>query len=74
MKEPVSLDLFPSDVCPSSDDFAVVVRSRSLLREKFLFYITPLASRNAYARHVLSMRSMSARGVLDELGGLGGVW
>ena len=74
MKEPVSLDLFPSDVCLPSVEFASLLASNAKLREKLIFYITPLASRNAYARHVLSLRSMSARDVLDQLGGLGGVW
>ena len=74
MKEPVSLDLFPSDVCVSSVEFAALLARNAQLREKLVFYITPLASRNAYARHVLSLRSMSARDVLDQLGGLGGVW
>lgn len=68
------IELFSVDTCPSKDVFAISARRRLLLREKFLFYITPLASRNAYARHVLSLRSMSARDVLDELGGLGGAW
>lgn len=68
------IELFSADTCPSKDVFAIYARSRLLLRQKLLFYITPLSSRNAYARHVLSLRSMSARDVLDELGGLGGVW
>ncbi len=74
MKVPVSLDLFPADVCFSSVDYAALLAKNAALREKLIFYITPLASRNAYARHVLGMRSMSARDVLDQLGGFGGVW
>ena len=74
MKEPVSLDLFPSDVCLSSVEFASLLTSNAVLREKLLFYITPLLSRNAYARHVRTLRFMWARDVLDSLGGLGGVW
>lgn len=74
MKAPVSLDLFPSDVCLSSVDYAALFAKRAALREKLIFYITTLASRNAYARYVLAMRSMWARDVLDQLGGLGGVW
>ncbi len=74
MKEPVSLDFFLSDVCPSSVDHAALVVKNSALREKFIFYITPLTSRNAYARFVVAMRSSWARDVLDQLGGLGGVW
>ena len=68
------IDLFPLDTCPAQDVFAIYARSRLLLREMFLFYITPLSSRNAYARLVLSLRSLSARELLDELGGLGGAW
>ena len=74
MKEPVSLDLFPSDVCLPSDDYAALLASKVKLRERLIFYITPLASRNAYARYVLALRSSFARDVLDQLGGLGGVW
>jgi len=72
--EPISLDLFPSHVCLSSVEFASLLARNAQLREKLVFYITPLASRNAYARHVLALRSLSARDVLDDLGGLGGVW
>ena len=74
MKESVSLNLFPSDVCLPSVEFASLLASNAKLREKLIFYITPLASRNAYARHVLGMRSLWARDVLFQLGGLGGVW
>ncbi len=74
MKEPVSLDLFPSDVLLSSVDCAALLAKNAALHEKLIFYVTPLASRNAYARHVSGMRSMWARDVLDQLGGLGGVW
>ena len=74
MKEPVSLDLFPVDVCVSSADYRVLLAKNVELREKLIFYITPLASRNAYARYVLALRSMWARDVLHALGGLGGVW
>ena len=74
MKEPVSLDLFPADVCLPSVEFASLLASNAKLREKLIFYITPLASCNAYSRHVLGMRSMWARDVLHALGGLGGVW
>lgn len=74
MKEPVSLDLFPPDVCPSSVDHAALVVKNAALRERLIFYITPLASRNAYPRHVYYMRLRWARDVLDQLGGLGGVW
>ena len=74
MKEPVSLDLFPPEVCPTDFEFASLLASNANLRENLIFYITPLASRNAYARYVLALRSMWARDVLHALGGLGGVW
>lgn len=74
MKEPVSLDLFPSDVCISSAEHAALLANNAALREKLIFYITPLASHSAYARNVHVMRFMWARDVLDRLGGLGGVW
>ena len=74
MTEPVSLDLFPSDVCLSSVEFSSLLAGNAQLRAKLLFYITPLPSRNAYARHVRVMRSLWARHVLFMLGGLGGVW
>ena len=74
MKEPVSLDLFPPEVCLPSVEHSALLASNASLREKLLFYITPLASRNAYARYVLGLRSMWARDVLFQLGGLGGVW
>ena len=74
MKAPVSLELFPSDLCLSSIEYAALLARNAKLREKLIFYITPLVSRNAYSRHVLALRSRFARGVLDQLGGLGGVW
>ena len=74
MKEPESLDLFPVDILPSSVAFATLSSRNAALREQLIFYITPLASRNAYARHVAGLRSMWAGDVLFKLGGLGGVW
>ena len=74
MKEPVSLDLFPDDVLPSFVASPIIPDHLVVLRDKLRFYIISLTAKNAYARHVASLRSMWARQVLEQLGGLGGVW
>ncbi|MEY2336373.1 hypothetical protein [Acidithiobacillus ferrianus] len=74
MKEPISLDLFFDDVCPSASDYLARVNELIALRNRFIFLVTPLSSQNSFARRCQFINRSCAVDVLQQLGGLGGVW
>ena len=67
MKEPVSLDLFPDDVCPTDFEFVRVL----LARRRFMDVLESLSDRTSRR---FPMQLVEARVSLCRLGGLGGVW
>lgn len=67
MKEPVSLDLFPPEICPSDFEFVRV----ALLRRDFMDVLVLLSDRTSRR---FPMWLVDARASLHRLGGLGGVW
>ena len=67
MKEPVSLDLFPPEVCPTDFEFVRVL----LARRRFMDVFELLRYRTSRR---FPMRLVEARVALHRLGGLGGVW
>ena len=69
MKEPVSLDLFPDDVCPSPSEFLRL----HVCRDRFFIALQELRNPNSL-RYAFSFCVMEARLALQALGGLGGVW
>ncbi|CDQ10368.1 protein of unknown function [Acidithiobacillus ferrivorans] len=81
MIEPVSLDLFPSDVCLSSVDYGLLSALYSVadavidVRARLLFQLGQRWEYYAYFS-AASVRdyNFSLAYLLDSLGGLGGVW
>lgn len=81
MKEPVSLDLFPSDVCLSSVDYGLLSALYSVadaiidVRARLLFHLCQRWEYYAYFS-ASSVRdyNFALAYLLDSLGGLGGVW
>ena len=76
MKEPVSLDLFPPEVCPTDPEFFRVLLARRhfmdiLERRRFMDVLELLSDRTSRR---FPMRLVEARVALHRLGGLGGVW
>ena len=69
MKEPVSLDLFSDDVCPSPSEF---MRLR-VCRDRF-FYAFQASHDFNFDSYLFFFWSGDARLALEALGGLGGVW
>ena len=84
MKEPVSLDLFPDDVCPT--DSTAARRQHKLVsrfdradvkRRAFLWYLDfriRLGEYSLLSDHTAAWLDDYLRWHLDALGGLGGVW
>ena len=79
MKEPVSLDLFPDDVCPTDSTAARCQRVTPLSthsnRVLLVWYLTRrceciLLNAPSFAR----IFDLEIAAALDRLGGLGGVW
>ena len=62
-----SLDLFPSEVCPSDFDFIRLLLARRDFMDELAFL------RDRTSRR-FPMRLVEARRALHRLGGLGGVW
>ncbi len=69
MKEPISLDLFSDDVCPSPSEF---LRLR-VCRDRFFIALQELRNPNSL-RFAFSFCVTEARLALETLNGLGGVW
>ena len=79
MKEPVSLDLFPDDVCPT--DFTAARRQRNTppsTRSNRVLLVWYLTRRCEYillnAPSFARIFDLEIAAALDRLGGLGGVW
>ena len=71
MKEPVSLDLFPSDVCPLSRQSEFI----RFARERFLYQLNRRSRFNYPPGGCAYMDVNNKLGILlRRLGGLGGVW
>ncbi len=70
MKEPVSLDLFPDELIISEDELL----ARRAKRVRFLWLIERYPSPNSYQLHCYNINIRCAIDVLEDLGGLGGVW
>ncbi|WCE92689.1 hypothetical protein [Acidithiobacillus ferriphilus] len=70
MKEPVSLDLFSDDVCPT--EFSWVY----LVRRDFMDVLDLLSDPtfSCFPMRLIEARLAEARLALEALGGLGGVW
>lgn len=70
MKEPVSLDLFSPEVCPT--EFFWVY----LVRRDFMDFLDLLSdpTSSCFPMRLVDARLAEARLALDALGGLGGVW
>ena len=76
MKEPVSLDLFPPDVCSSVANYVDSLKSCFSLRQRFLFLLRNRWEYYAYfsSSSCESYNSHLADLLEKHLGGLGGAW